>query len=155
MKVKQPLCYRFLGIWTLCGAVMMLVSLLLIGGGTFWGRAVFTLIGAALGFSSALIAWRKNKKLQWLSISYVMIVSAVLLPILLILCCTIPWITAFPYCCFLYCQVLCFCWPYTISSIILIFVINYFLIKKLTHDEKEEREFEEVWNKIAGQGINR
>lgn len=149
MKVKQPLCYRFLGIWTLCGAAMMLISLLLIGGGNFWGHAIFTLIGATLGFSSALIAWRKNKKPLWLSISYVMVVSALLLPILPILFYTITWITAFPYCCFLYCQVLCFCWPYTISSIILIFFINYFLIKKLTHDEKEAREFEEVWNQIA------
>ena len=151
MKVKQPLCYRFLGIWTLCGAAMMLVSLLLIGGGTFWIHAIFTLIGAALGFSSALIAWRKNKKPQWLSISYVMVVSVLLLPVLLILFYSLPWIMMFPYFSFLYCQLLCFCWPYTISSIILIFVTNYFLIKKLTHDEEEEREFEEVWSKIAEQ----
>ncbi len=160
MKIKQPLCYCFLGFWTLCGAAMMLPFVLLAGGSSFWPRTFLTLIGALLGFGSALIAWRRNKELQWRSISYVMVVSALLLPMLFIILphsiylisCdygSINVLDFFLYDCYFYCQILCFSWPFTVSSAILIFVFNYFLTKKLKHDEEEEKEFEEVWKKIA------
>lgn len=156
MEVKQPLCYRFIGFWALCSAAMTAIFLFS-GGKNLWVKTIVILMGAILGSCSALIAWKTCKKLKWGIISCIMILSALLISLfewLLVaaITCSIGldlhfWVLVSYY--YFYSLFLLYPWllPYTI----LIFIINYFLIKKLTRDEEEKKELEEVWNKIAGQ----
>lgn len=156
MKIKQPLCYRFLGFWSLCSAAMTALFFIIIGGGTLWKIMFVIIMGAFLGCCSALIAWKFCKKPQWGIISLLMLIAALLIALLewlmVVTCIDKPDLQNLFLASYWYIYVILQIYPLLLPYIILIFVINYFLIKKLTHDEKEEREFEEVWKEIAGQG---